>query len=46
MCIIVLHLIITINCDSQIRLLLHGCLILLVTHMITDQIGLDSVLLP
>ena len=31
--------------DKQIRLPLHGCPILLVTHMITDRIGLHSVLL-
>ena len=31
--------------DKQIRLPLHGCPILLVTRMITDQIGLHSVLL-
>ena len=32
------------NHTHQIRLLLHGCAILLITHMITDQIGLHSVL--
>ena len=31
--------------DKQIRLPLHGCPILLVTHMITDRIGLHLVLL-
>ena len=31
---------------KQIRLLLHGCPILLITCMITDRIGLHSVLLP
>ena len=31
---------------KQIRLLLCDCLILLITRMITDQIGLHSVLLP
>ena len=32
--------------DSQIRLELHSCLILWPTDLITNQIGLDSVLLP
>ena len=32
--------------DWQIGLPLSGCLILLITCMITDQIGLHSVLLP
>ena len=31
---------------KQIGLLLRGRLILLITHMITDRIGLHSVLLP
>ena len=35
------------TCDWDIRLLLHVCLILLITRMIADQIGLwRSVLLP
>ena len=32
------------NHTHQIRLPLRGCAILLITHMITDQIGLHSVL--
>ena len=32
--------------DEQIRLPLRGYLILLITRMITDRIGLHSVLLP
>ena len=35
------------TCDKQIRLLLHSCAIIyVITHIITDGIGLHSVLLP
>ena len=34
------------TCDYQIRLSLHACLVLSITHMITDQAGLHSVLPP
>ena len=32
------------TCDYQIRFSLHACLVLSITHMITDHAGLHSVL--